>query len=59
MARKYEGSPKDIREDTKGAKRLGVTLKAYERTPQDKAEDARGSKKLASQARASAKSSKR
>lgn len=47
MARKYEGSPKDIREDTKGAKKLGVSLKAYEKTSRDKREDAQGSKKLA------------
>jgi hypothetical protein len=46
MARKYEGSPKDIREDTKGAKRLGVTLKAYEKTSRDKREDLKGQKKL-------------
>jgi hypothetical protein len=46
MAKCYEGSKRDIAEDKKGAKRLGVTLKAYEKTEQDKAEDKRGQAKL-------------
>jgi hypothetical protein len=46
MARKYEGSPKDRAEDRKGAKKLGVGLRAYERTPRDKREDAKGEKKM-------------
>ena len=39
---KFEGSPKDRRQDKAGAKRLGVSQKAYERTPQDRAEDRAG-----------------
>jgi hypothetical protein len=46
MAKRYEGSKRDIAEDKKGAKRLGVTLKAYEKTAQDKAEDRKGQAKL-------------
>jgi hypothetical protein len=42
MARKFEGSPKDIRQDKRGAKKLGVPLKAYENTARDKAEDRAG-----------------
>lgn len=48
MAKKparYEGSPKDIKQDKKGAKKLGVSLKAYERTARDKAEDGAGSRR--------------
>lgn len=41
-ARSYEGSAKDIRQDRKGARRLGISQKAYERTPQDRAEDRAG-----------------
>ena len=37
--RTYEGSPKDVRQDKAGARKLGVSLKAYERTGKDKAED--------------------
>ncbi len=47
MARKYEGSPKDIAEDRKGAKKMGVGLKAYERTARDKSEDKKGQKSMA------------
>jgi len=48
MARRanYEGSKQDLAEDKKGAKRMGVTLKAYEKTAQDKAEDRKGQAKL-------------
>jgi len=43
MARKaFDGSPKDKRQDLKGAKKLGVSLKAYESTSRDKAEDRAG-----------------
>jgi hypothetical protein len=51
MARKYEGSAKDKAEDRKGAKQLGVGLRAYERTPRDKREDAKGEKQLAGRKR--------
>jgi hypothetical protein len=49
MAKKpprYEGSPKDVRQDSKGARRLGVSLKKYEGTSQDKREDAKGQASL-------------
>lgn len=42
--RAYEGSSKDIAQDKKGAKKLGVGLRAYERTSRDKREDAKGQK---------------
>jgi len=43
MAKKrYEGSSEDIAEDKKGAKKLGIGLRAYEKTAKDKAEDKRG-----------------
>jgi hypothetical protein len=44
MARKFEGSPKDLRQDAKGARKLGISAKAYERTARDKAEDRAGQK---------------
>jgi len=43
---RYEGSPADKREDARGAKRVGTSLKAYERSAADKREDARGQAKL-------------
>jgi len=47
MARKiYEGSAKDLAQDRKGAKQLGVGLKAYERTARDRREDKAGEKQL-------------
>jgi hypothetical protein len=45
MAR-YEGSPKDLKEDKKGAKKLGVGLRAYEKTGKDKREDTKGQKQF-------------
>jgi hypothetical protein len=42
--RMFEGSPKDIKQDKAGAKKLGVGLRAYERTSRDKREDAKGQK---------------
>lgn len=42
MAKKYEGSPQDVQEDKKGAKKLGVGLRKYEKTARDRAEDKRG-----------------
>ena len=44
--RKYEGSKEDVAEDTRGAKKLGVSMKQYERSARDKAEDKRGQAKL-------------
>jgi hypothetical protein len=46
MPRKYEGSSKDKAEDARGAKKLGVGLRAYERTARDKREDTKGQQKL-------------
>jgi hypothetical protein len=51
VARKYEGSAKDTAEDRRGAKQLGVGLKAYERTARDKREDSKGQKQLAGRKR--------
>ena len=45
MAKRYEGSPADIREDKRGAKKLGVSTKSYEKTSRDKREDKIGSRK--------------
>jgi hypothetical protein len=42
---RYEGSPKDIKQDKAGARKLGVSLKAYEKTARDKAEDKAGSRR--------------
>lgn len=42
----FEGSPKDVAQDRKGAKKLGVGLRAYERTARDKAEDKAGQKRM-------------
>jgi hypothetical protein len=50
MAKKppqFEGSPKDTAQDRKGARKLGVGLRAYERTSRDKAEDKKGQKAMA------------
>jgi len=47
MARKYEGSREDQAQDRRGARKLGVGLKAYERTARDRSEDKVGQKKLA------------
>jgi hypothetical protein len=43
---RYENTPTDIREDQRGAKRLGLTPAQYERTPQDRREDAAGQRRL-------------
>jgi hypothetical protein len=43
---RYEDTPTDIREDKRGAKRLGLTPAQYERTPQDRREDAAGQRRL-------------
>jgi hypothetical protein len=47
MARRYEGSPKDLREDRKGAKTTGKSLRDYEKTARDKREDKAGQKAMA------------
>ena len=44
--KRYEGSKADIAEDKRGAKRMGVTLKAYEKTARDRAQDRRGAAKM-------------
>jgi hypothetical protein len=49
--RVFEGSPKDIRQDKAGAKKLGVGLRAYERTGRDKTEDRAGQKQLAARSK--------
>ena len=41
---KFEGSPKDKKEDKKGAKKEGKSLKAFEKSPKDKKEDKKGEK---------------
>lgn len=43
----YEGSPKDIREDKKAAKRMGMTAKEYEGSPADRRSDIRSAVKKA------------
>jgi hypothetical protein len=45
MARKYEGSREDRKEDARGARRLGVSLRKYETTARDKREDRAGGKR--------------
>jgi hypothetical protein len=42
----YENSRKDLAEDRRGAKKLGVSLKKYEETAQDKAEDRKGQARM-------------
>lgn len=43
---RYEKTLEDIREDKRGAKRMGITLREYEKTARDKREDARGQRRL-------------
>lgn len=45
MKKKHEGSAADLREDKKGAKAMGKSLKDYEKTARDKREDKAGAKK--------------
>jgi hypothetical protein len=45
MAR-YEGSKEDRREDRRGAKKAGTSLKQYERTEKDRREDRAGQKRM-------------
>jgi hypothetical protein len=44
--RPFEGSPKDIKQDKKGARKMGVSMKAYEKTPRDRAEDKAGQRQM-------------
>lgn len=44
--RSYEGSPADMRQDKKGAKKLGMSLGKYESSARDRKEDAAGQKAL-------------
>jgi hypothetical protein len=46
MAKRYEGSKADMRQDRVGAKKAGMSAKQYERSAQDRKEDARGQAKL-------------
>lgn len=50
MARKrsFEGSPKDMALDRKGAKKAGMTMKAWEGSPADEAMDASAGKAFSS-----------
>jgi hypothetical protein len=43
---RFEGSPADKREDRKGAKKMGVSMKAYERSATDKRKDKAGQKAM-------------
>jgi hypothetical protein len=43
---RYEKTQSDLREDRRGAKRLGVSLSQYEKTQRDKREDAAGQRRL-------------
>lgn len=45
MAKKWEGSKKDIAEDKKLAKKAGLSPKQWERSAADKKHDAKGRKK--------------
>lgn len=49
MAKQYEGTARDRREDAKGARELGVSQKAYEKTPRDVREDRAGQARLQQQ----------
>ena len=51
MAKPYEGSKRDLAEDRRGAKKLGVSLKDYEKTARDKREDKAGEKRAAQKGR--------
>jgi hypothetical protein len=50
MARRYEGSPEDNREDKRGERAIGKSHEQYERTPRDKREDRAGQKRLVKRA---------
>lgn len=45
MAKKFEGSAQDVREDKAQAKKAGMSMKDWENSPADKKHDARGGKK--------------
>jgi hypothetical protein len=42
MAKRYEGSAKDRREDKAGAAKRGITQRNYEKTAADRRQDAKG-----------------
>lgn len=46
MARQYEGSKADERQDTRGARSTGVSRRDYEKSSRDKREDAAGQKRF-------------
>lgn len=50
-AARYEGSAADRKEDRKGAKKAGLSLKAFEKSGADKAKDKAGQKKLDAKAK--------
>ena len=59
MRKRFEGSPKDRREDKHNAKRLGMTEKAYEASDVDRRNDRDGQAMLDKQAMAHANFHKR
>ncbi len=54
MRKRFEGSPKDKREDKHNARRLGMTEKAYEKSDVDRRNDRDGQAMLDHQQRAHA-----
>ena len=42
----FEGSKKDMAQDKKGARKMGISQKAYENTVRDKGEDAKGQRQM-------------
>lgn len=46
MAKRFEGSATDKREDRKGAKKAGMSMKAWEKSTADKRADKAGQRKL-------------
>jgi len=46
MAKRYEGSKADKKEDARGARASGLTRRDYEKSARDKREDAAGQKRL-------------
>ncbi len=43
---KFEGSPKDLAQDAKAAKKSGMSAKAYEKSPADAKADAAGDRAM-------------
>lgn len=46
MARRYEGSKADEREDARGSRSTGVSRRDYEKSSRDRREDAAGQKRF-------------